>query len=114
MGARSEQDPVEEAGFFFVLDRWLVDGGAASGRLDFADEDDQRNHAGAEDAQDGDDVQVGEHGRLAMELVVDEGLRGLDATEVLASSKHGSHVVGAAVEEWFEAVDLLVEGAVAG
>ena len=43
------------------------------------DEEEQRKHAGAEDGEVLDDVEVGEHGGLAMELVVDVGLGGVGA-----------------------------------
>jgi len=38
------------------------------------DEEEQGQHAGAEDGQVLDDVEVGEHAGLAVHLVIDEGL----------------------------------------
>ena len=43
------------------------------------DEEEQRKHAGAEDRHVLDDVEVGEHGCLAVKLIIDVGLGGVGA-----------------------------------
>src|SRR5882757_6604606 len=54
--------------------RFLVAGGGAGVLRRTGNEVDQRNHAGAEDRHVLDDVEVGEHGGLAVKLVVNVGL----------------------------------------
>ena len=68
----------------------LVDGSITRG-LDFADEENQRHHDGGKAAHEDDNVEVGQHGGLAMELVIEKGLRGGDSTGTAAAAKarHG-------------------------
>jgi hypothetical protein len=68
----------------------------------------EADHAGAEEAQkaeDGDDVHVGEHRGLAVELLVDVGLRGVGA-----GSGHGLLPPAVAAEEALQLADAGVEG----
>ena len=46
----------------------------------FGDEEEQRQHEGAEDGEHLDDVEVGEHSGLPVQEVVDVGLRGVRAS----------------------------------
>ncbi len=67
-------------------------------RVCFSYEQDQRDHESAEDAEDGDDVHVGEHRGLAVEIVVDEGLRSVHAAHAGGSAGARASGITAAAE----------------
>jgi hypothetical protein len=85
----------------------LVAGGGVEVRWWFGDEEEQGEHAGAEDGEVLDDVEVGEHSSLAVELAVDVGHGGMGAGTAEGVSSSVSS------EEGFELGDLIGEGLVA-
>src|SRR5882757_2396388 len=87
----------------------LMAGGGIQVRWWLGDEEEQGEHAGAEDGEVLDDVEVGEHSSLAVELAVDIGHGGMGtgALEGVSSSSVSS-------EEGLELGDLIDEGLVSG
>ena len=77
----------------------LVAGGGVDVFRRARDEEEEGEHAGAEDGEVLDDVEVGEHAGLAVELAVDVGLGGVGPAPV-----SGIAAAAVAAEEWLEAL----------
>ena len=86
----------------------LVAGGGTGVLRRARNEKEERQHAGAKDGEVLDDVEVAEHGGLAMKLVVDVGLGGVGT-----SSDHRV-AAGVTTKHTLQFCDLIHEGGIAG